>query len=197
MRRLGDWLRSVNIYIYILSGPWKLSGRFRCVSVIHVSVTFPLMFPPRFRHVSVAFLLRFRSRFRCASVGQALARRMLPPKTRPTRVRSRGSTFSGVSSDVLPAAPSLGVRCDAGPKVALTRMCFNFFAAASENPRSHWGHVGSSVFQRFRHVSVNVSVTCPSTFPSTFPLRFRYVSVAQVCARWKLSGNPPSVSRAH
>ena len=39
----------IYIYIYILSGPWKLSGRFRCVSVIHVSVTCPL----RFRYVSV------------------------------------------------------------------------------------------------------------------------------------------------
>ena len=35
--------------MYALSGPWKLSGRFRCVSVIHVSVMFPL----RFRYVSV------------------------------------------------------------------------------------------------------------------------------------------------
>ena len=43
------------------------------------------------------------------------------------------------------------------------------FAAASENPRSHLGHVGSSVFlrfrQRFRHVSVNVSVNVSVTFP--------------------------------
>ena len=46
---------------------------------------------------------------------------------------------------------------------------------------------------------------CVSTFPSTFPLRFRqrfrqrfrYVSIGQVCARWKLFGNSPSVSRAH
>ena len=69
----------------ILSGPWKLSGRFRYVSVIHVSITFLSTFPPRFRHVSVAFPLRFRSRFRCASgrQAQAHARRILPPETRP------------------------------------------------------------------------------------------------------------------
>ena len=42
-------LSHIYIYIYVLSGPWKLSGRFRCVSVIHVSVTFPL----RFHYVSV------------------------------------------------------------------------------------------------------------------------------------------------
>ena len=54
----------------MLSGPWKLSGRFRCVSVIHVSVTFPL----RFRYVSVnvsvnvsvAFPSTFPLRFRWA-----------------------------------------------------------------------------------------------------------------------------------
>ena len=39
----------------ILSGPWKLSGRFRCVSVTHVSVTFPL----RFRYVSVNVSVTF------------------------------------------------------------------------------------------------------------------------------------------
>ena len=59
------------------------------------------------------------------------------------------------------------------------------------------GHIGSNVFQRFRYVSVNVSIAFPSTFPSRFRQRFRYVSVGQVCARWKLFGNSPSVSRAH
>ena len=39
----------------MLSGPWKLSGRFRCVSVIHVSVTFPL----RFRYVSFDVSIAF------------------------------------------------------------------------------------------------------------------------------------------
>ena len=47
------------IHVYILSGPWKLSGRFRCVSVIHVSVTFPL----RFRYVSVNVSVTFPSTF--------------------------------------------------------------------------------------------------------------------------------------
>ena len=59
------------------------------------------------------------------------------------------------------------------------------------------GHIGSNVFQRFRYVSVNVSIAIPSTFPTRFRQRFRYVSVGQVCARWKLFGNSPSVSRAH
>ena len=77
-----------------------------------------------------------------------------------------------------PAAPSLRARCDAGPRVALTRMCFNVFAAASENPRSHLGHVGSNVFQRFRHVSVTFPSTFPSRFRQRFRQRFRYVSVA-------------------
>ena len=45
--------------MYMLSGPWKLSGRFRCVSVIHVSVTFPL----RFRYVSVNVSVTFPSTF--------------------------------------------------------------------------------------------------------------------------------------
>ena len=55
----------IYIYIYIyISGAWKLSGRFRCVSVVHVSATFPSAFPLRFRCVSVAF----PSRFRCVSV---------------------------------------------------------------------------------------------------------------------------------
>ena len=49
----------VYIYIYTLSGPWKLSGRFRCVSVIHVSLTFPL----RFRYVSVNVSVTFPSTF--------------------------------------------------------------------------------------------------------------------------------------
>ena len=59
------------------------------------------------------------------------------------------------------------------------------------------GHIGSNVFQRFRYVSVNVSIAFPSMFTSRFRQRFRYVSVGQVCARWKLFGNSPSVSRAH
>ena len=47
------------------------------------------------------------------------------------------------------------------------------------------------------------SVTFPSAFPSGFPTtfrfrrRFRHVSVAQACARRKLSGNSLNVSRAH
>ena len=67
----------IYIYLYIMfSGPWKLSGRFRYVSVIHVSVRFPwrfhcvsvsvsvsvsisvsVTFPARFRQRSVAFPL--------------------------------------------------------------------------------------------------------------------------------------------
>ena len=200
----------MHIYIYIhmyLVGPGNSLGvsvafpsftfpsRFRYVSV-SVSVTFP----PRFRHVSIAFPLRFRSRFHCASVGQAPARRKLPPKNSPSivvllnaggradpkpqligtiaptssrnlrsRVRSRGSPFSGASPDILPTGPNLGIRCDAGPRVALTRMCFSVFEAAFENPRSHWGHFGSKV--------LNVSVMFPSTFPSRFRQHFRCVSV--------------------
>ena len=38
---------------HALSGPWKLSGRFRYVSVIHVSVTLPSTFPLRFRWAGV------------------------------------------------------------------------------------------------------------------------------------------------
>ena len=45
------------VYTYILSGPWKLYGRFRCVSVIHVSVTFPLLFRRVSVDVSIAFPL--------------------------------------------------------------------------------------------------------------------------------------------
>ena len=45
--------------IHALSGPWKLSGRFRCVSVIHVSVTFPLRFRQRFCRVSVDVSIAF------------------------------------------------------------------------------------------------------------------------------------------
>ena len=39
----------------MLSGPWKLSGRFRCVSVIHVSVSFPL----RFLYISIDVPIAF------------------------------------------------------------------------------------------------------------------------------------------
>ena len=52
--------------MYILSGPWKLSGRFRCVSVTHVSVTFPLRFRYVSVNVSVAFPSTFPLRFRWA-----------------------------------------------------------------------------------------------------------------------------------
>ena len=47
----------------MLSGPWKLSGRFRCVSVIHVSVTFLLRFRCVSVNVSVTFPSTFPSRF--------------------------------------------------------------------------------------------------------------------------------------
>ena len=50
----------------MLSGPWKLSGRFRCVSVIHVSVMFPLRFRYVSVNVSVAFPSTFPLRFRWA-----------------------------------------------------------------------------------------------------------------------------------
>ena len=50
------------IYIYIYM-PWELSGRFRYVSVVHVSVAFP----PRFCHVSVNVSVAFPVRFRCVS----------------------------------------------------------------------------------------------------------------------------------
>ena len=200
----------------MLSGPWKLSRRFRCVSVTQVSVTFPsrfrcvslnvsTTFPSRFRRVSIAFPFAFPLRVRWARACPPTARPALrccgaraaeqirkqncfgtvaPTSSRNlrSRVRSRGSTFPGVLSSMLLAAPSLGGRCDAGPRVALTGMCFKVFAAASENPRSHWGHVGSGVFQRFHYVSVNVSVTFPSTFPSRFRQRFSYVSIGQVRA---------------
>ena len=72
------------IYIYIhiqiciyLVGPGN-SERLCCVSVIHVSVKFPL----RFHCVSVTFPStfpsRFRRRFHCVSVGQLPARQILP-----------------------------------------------------------------------------------------------------------------------
>ena len=48
----------------MLSGPWKLSGCFRCVSVIHVSVTFPLRFGCVSVNISVAFPSTFPLRFR-------------------------------------------------------------------------------------------------------------------------------------
>ena len=142
--------------MYVLGGPWKLSGRFRCVSVIRVSVTFPLRFryvsatfpwnvsatfPSRFCRVSVAFPFAFPLRFRWASACPTET----IPETRPapwccwaraagqirsqscfgtvaptsslnlrSRVRPRGSTFSGASADMLPGAPGLGIRCGAG-----------------------------------------------------------------------------------
>ena len=54
----------------MFSGPWKLSGRFHYVAVIHVSITFP----SRFCYVSVNVSVTFPSRFQRASVGQVLAR---------------------------------------------------------------------------------------------------------------------------
>ena len=56
--------------ICTFSGPWKLSGHFR-----YVSITFQLRFRQRFRYVSVTFPARFSQRFSCVSVGQVLARR--------------------------------------------------------------------------------------------------------------------------
>ena len=77
----------IYIYIHTFSGPWKLSGRVRYVSVMHVSVTFP----SRFRYVSINVSVTFPSRFRCVSgrVSAALPLgKRLPdgnyPKTRLT-----------------------------------------------------------------------------------------------------------------
>ena len=205
----------IYIYICILSGPWRLSGRFRYVSVIHVSVAFL----SRFRNVSVtdsvAFPLHFRSRFRCASVGQAPARQKLSRKLAGGRADPKPSLFlhsgSYLVSDPIPGVDvfrrALRYSSNTGEVLASDAArvqgshwpeCISTLSRRHlKNQWSHWGHVGSSVFQRFRRVSVNVSSTFSSTFPSTFPLRFRYVSVWQVCARWKLSGNSPSVSGAH
>ena len=66
--------------MYILSGPWKLSGRFRCVSVIHVSVTFPLRFRYVSVNVSVAFPSTFPLRFRWAIACPTNAALKLPQR---------------------------------------------------------------------------------------------------------------------
>ena len=55
-----------NSIIHMLRGPWKLSGRFRCVSVIHVSAMFLLRFRYVSVNVSVAFPSTFPLRFRWA-----------------------------------------------------------------------------------------------------------------------------------
>ena len=183
----------------------------------YVSVTVSITFPSRFRCVSVRVSAalplgkrlpggndpKTRPTWRCcwARAAEQIRNQNCFGTVAPTssrnlrsRVRSWGSMFSGASSNTLPAAPGLGVRCDAGPRVALTRMCFSVFAVASENPMSHWGHVGSSVFRHVSvNVSVNVSVLFPSTFPLRFPQRFRWAGVRPM----ETTGNSPSVSGAH
>ena len=121
----------------MLSGPWQLPGRFRRVSVIHVSATFLSRFPLRFRCVSVP--LRFRRASACpteATPQNSPSNVVLPSAGGRADLKpnllwrsgsdlvsyaavsgSRGATFSGASSDMLPIAASLGVRCDAGPRV--------------------------------------------------------------------------------
>ena len=183
----------VCVYIYIYTHVYLVGPG----NSLDVSAAFPL----RFHHVSINVSATFPSCFPCVSVRASaalpLGRRLpdgnYPKKLAPhwlrsqtcfgavaptssrnlrSRVRSQGSTFSGASSDMLPISASLGFRCDVGPKAALTRMCFNVFAAASDNLRFA---LGSRCFKCV--VCFNVSVTFPSTFPSRFHQRFRHVSV--------------------
>ena len=172
---------------------------------LDVSNTFPsYAFPLRFRCVSVrVFPLRFRlanarptetaptTRSALCWVWTRAAEQIrsqasfctgvsTSSRNLRSRVRSRGSTFSGG----LPVAATLGATCNSGPRVALTRMRLNVFPAASENPKvtlgSRWLECvptfPSRFCQRFRHVSVNVSVTFPLSrcvpdgiYPETLP----------------------------
>ena len=172
-----------------VSVAFPLCSRFRCASVCWASAFPTEITPKQTRPALWCCWARAAEQIRSQICFGTLA----PTSSRNlrSRVRSRGATFSGVSSDMLPIAASLGVRCDAGPRVALTRMCFNVFAAASENPGvtlgSRWSECVStfpSCFrQRFRQVSVKVSLT----FPSTFPSRFRRAGVCPMETTRKLS----------
>ena len=171
-----------------LTFPSTLPPRFR-----HVCVAFPLRFRSRFRfrwasacptettprklaqHCGATALGRPSRSETKTALAQWLRPRLVtcglgfdpggrrfeacPPICCQTRMRAR-------------CQPSFRVRCDGGPRGAQTRMCFNVFAAAPENLRSHVGHVGSSVFQRFhqrfRHVSITLKIFAPQLFKLSF-----------------------------
>ena len=154
----------IYIYIYIYSGPWKLSGRFRCVSVIHVSITF---------HVSGAFPSTFPLCFRWASACQTgttqkLAKHMFvffghgrPSKSQANPFwqwfRPRLSTcgLGKVLADILQIAAWSERQMRREPRGRI-------------NPSAlHIHHVSAHVSV---NVSVNISGASPPTFPLTFPL---------------------------
>ena len=87
-------------------------------------------------------------------------------------------SFRSASADMPPIAASLRARCDAGPEVARTQMCFNIS-----------GRFPSRFRRRFRYVSVNVSVAFPlgrrvpdGSYPETLPAfpgptKYKYTSI--------------------
>ena len=191
-------------------------SRFRYVSV-SVSVAFPFAFPLRFRwaracpteHSPPKKLAQHCCC--CARAAEQIRNQNCFGTVAPTSSCNLMGSIPGVGvlgRPMLPAAPSLRARCEAGPRVAPTE-CVSTLSRRHLGTRGHiWATLVRVCFNvsatfppafpstfpsRFRHVSVNVS----GAFPSTFPLRFRHVSVGQVRARWKLSGNSPSVSGAH
>ena len=180
--------------------------RFRRSCFRHVSVAFPLRFRQRFRYVPVAF----PSRFRCVSVciSAALPLGKCPPdRNYPAavaahwcflgsggRANPRPDPFWRSGPDLV-SQPAVSGSIP-GPMFSerVRRHAADSIEFARQVRCRPKGRTGPNVFQRFRQVSVNVSVAFSSTFPLRHRQRFRYASVGQACARWKLPGNSPSVS---
>ena len=175
------------ICLYILSGPWKLFGRFRYVSAIRVCVSFPL----RFRYVPINVSVTFPSRFRRVSVRVSVAL----PLGRCLPDGNHQKTLANICVLLNPSG-----RANPHPKSALAQWfrprlatcCLGFDPRGQRCRkalrRRPGGRTDSRVSQRFRGVSINAC----AKFPARFRQGFRCVSVGR-----KLTRNSPNFSGAH
>ena len=200
-----------------VSVPWELSGRFRYVSVIYVSVTFP----SRLRYVSVSVSIMIPSRFRRASINVSVGfplGKCWPDGNSPKCRATHLCVFWPQAAEHIPSETRFGkvvptsslnlwsrARTPRSTFSGRARRCIaNSNGSERQMRRGPKGRINSNVHQRFHHVSVNVSVKFPSTFPRRFRQRVRRVSinasVAFPLGRCVPDGNypeTPNVSGAH